>query len=288
MSHLRYNPILGEFVAIAPARMDRREGAADCAFCADVARLTSGVEAWSRPNDFPPVVPPDGEALMLIYARDHHQTYRSLSRPQLADVHRLWRDTYADLAGRWRTVLIFENSGEEIGQTQAHPHGQAYGLAVTPTRIAREREGIGPECALCREVADEVRGPRLIGADAEWVAYIPPYARYPYQVHLASRAHVPDLLEVAAGPEMARWIQRVVLGWDELFEAPMPYMMVMHQMRDPQFHFHVELLPVRRERDKLKMAASAESGYDFWINDSLPEEAAARLRPLVPDRTPQR
>jgi UDPglucose--hexose-1-phosphate uridylyltransferase len=58
----------------------------------------------------------------------------------------------------------------------------------------------------------------------------------------------------------------------------MPYMLALHQFEDACFHFHVELLPVGRAPGKLKLAASSEMAFGFWMNDSFPEDKATELR----------
>ena len=60
----------------------------------------------------------------------------------------------------------------------------------------------------------------------------------------------------------------------------MPYMLAVHQLADERFHLHIELLPVGRAPGKLKLAASSETAWGFWLNDALPEVAAAQLRAL--------
>src|SRR5262245_22160144 len=59
-SRLAWNPFLGVYLAQAPARMRRRELTSECLFCADLTsgRVAPGTQAWIRPNDFPPLLPP--------------------------------------------------------------------------------------------------------------------------------------------------------------------------------------------------------------------------------------
>jgi len=77
-------------------------------------------------------------------------------------------------------------------------------------------------------------------------------------------------------------MQRIALAYDRLFDVPMPYMMVMHQAATgqpaAQAHLHVEFYPILRDRGKLKYLAGSESGAGVFINDTLAEESADRLR----------
>jgi UDPglucose--hexose-1-phosphate uridylyltransferase len=81
-------------------------------------------------------------------------------------------------------------------------------------------------------------------------------------------------------------MQRVTQAYDRLFQVPMPYMMLIHQRptdgRDyPQAHLHVEFYPILRDSGKLKYLAGSESGAGVFINDTLAEASAARLRELI-------
>ena len=62
--------------------------------------------------------------------------------------------------------------------------------------------------------------------------------------------------------------------YDALFGFPMPMMMVLHQ----EVHFYVEFLPLQRSPTKLKFLAAVESATGTFLEDVIPEEAAAQLR----------
>lgn len=288
------NPLLGEVVVQAPGRMNRREGALECPFCEDLktARWPVGVETWVRPNDFPALQPPLGECLVLLYAREHNLSFAELTLEQATAVVDLWQVVYADLGRRYRCVMTFENAGAAIGQTQTHPHGQTYGVSFLPPVIECERahftasrEHAG-RCLGCDLVAAESEGVRRVIGTPHWSSFIPPYARFPYEVHLYARDHLSTLGDVPRGGESAKELAAILLDLvraeNEVFEAPMPYMLVVHQLADADFHLHLELLPVGRSPGKLKYAASVESGFGLWLNDALPEMKAAELRSAIP------
>jgi UDPglucose--hexose-1-phosphate uridylyltransferase len=241
-----------------------------------------------RPNDFPALRPPAGECFVLVYSPDHDRTFADLSPDEAERVIGLWLEMYAGLAPRYACVMTWETSGEVIGQTQRHPHGQTYGVAVVPPMLARELVSVeraasaGNGCPFCRVLAEEDGGPRVVAALPHWLAFVPPYARYPYEVHVYPRRHVSAVGGLAgAGAEVRElaWIlPRLVRAYHEVFQGPMPYMLAVHQLADERFHLHIELLPVGRTPGKLKLAASSEMAWGLWLNDALPEEKAAELR----------
>jgi UDPglucose--hexose-1-phosphate uridylyltransferase len=291
---LIWNPILRQYLVNAPHRMNRREGTTECPFCADMTegRVSPKTQVWLHPNDFPPLLPPIGEAYVVIYNREHNRTFTQLTIDEVHAVTRLWRDLYRDLASRYAAVMIFENSGEAIGQTQHHPHGQAFGVSVIPPILERELETVvqesaaGRDCPFCRERAELAGGAYQVAANASWQAFLPPYVRYPYETHLYARRHVANLarMEDHELRDLAALLLQVIRGYNALFEgamAPMPYLLGLHQLADERFHLHVEILAIGRAPGKLKYAASSESIWGLWTNDSSPLQKAQELRTAI-------
>ncbi len=291
---LIWNPILRQFLVNAPHRMNRREGTDTCPFCADITegKVGTNTQVWLHPNDFPPLQPPVGEAYVVIYNRDHHRTFTQLSVDEITAVTHLWRDLYCDLSSRYQSVMIFENSGEQIGQTQHHPHGQAFGVSVIPPILERELETVlledaaGRGCPFCRERTELEGSVHEVIANATWQAFLPPYVRYPYETHLYPRSHVANLALMSDDElhDFAEILLRVICGYDALFDgamAPMPYLLGIHQLADERFHMHVEILAIGRAPGKLKYAASSESIWGLWTNDSRPSEKAQELRAAI-------
>ena len=299
---LVWNDLWREYTAQAPSRMRRREGTLDCPFCADLTsgRVGPNTQAWIRPNDFPALTPPDGECVILIYSREHERRFADLSTDEALRVVELWRRVYDDFASRYACVMTWETSGEVIGQTQRHPHGQTYAVSVVPELLQREMETVleaerkGGRCPFCDTVARESDGPRRIFAGEWWVAFVPPWARYPYQAQIVPRQHFNAMdglpPDGAAARELATFLPELIRAYDRVLCEPMPYMLALHQLGDARFHFHIELLPVGRAPGKLKLAASSEMAWGFWLNDALPEDKAAELRSALDaeDSQPER
>jgi UDPglucose--hexose-1-phosphate uridylyltransferase len=291
---LVWNPILRQYLVNAPHRMNRREGVSTCPFCADITEGKVGPETqvWLHPNDFPPLLPPVGEAYVVIYNRDHHRSFIQLSVEEVYAVTLLWRELYRDLSSRYPTVMIFENSGESIGQTQHHPHGQAFGLSVIPATLERELEtvvlenGAGRGCPFCCVREELSESTYEVAANTTWQTFLPPYVRYPYETHLYPRRHVANLAEMQDNElhDLAALLLDVIRGYNALFDgamAPMPYLLGLHQLADERFHFHIEIQAIGRAPGKLKHAASAESLWSMWTNDSLPAQKAQELREAI-------
>jgi UDPglucose--hexose-1-phosphate uridylyltransferase len=291
---LIWNPILRQYLVNAPHRMSRREGTNACPFCADITegRVGPDTQVWLHPNDFPPLAPPVGEAYVVIYNRDHNRTFTQLTVDEVFAVTKLWRELYSDLASRYPAIMTFENSGAAIGQTQYHPHGQTYGVSVIPPILERELETVlqedaaGRGCPFCRVREELAHGPQQVAENSTWQAFLPPYVRYPYEAHLYPQRHVANisLMNDDELHDLAEMLLTVIRGYNNLFDgamAPMPYLMGLHQHADELFHFHVEILAIGRAPGKLKFAASSESIWGLWTNDSNPVQKAQELREAI-------
>jgi UDPglucose--hexose-1-phosphate uridylyltransferase len=251
-------------------------------------------------NRFPSFGGDTGRCEVVCFGADHRTSFAGLDERRVALVLDVWTDRTAALYRRpgVRQVYCFENRGEEIGVTLAHPHGQIYGYPyITPftdralRSIAAHRAATGRHLAedlLAEELSD---GGRVVLAAEHWVAFVPYAARWPYEVHLYPRRRVPDLaaLEDAARAEFPGVYLRLLRGFDRLFgpdAGPTPYVSGWHQApADPaaraEYPLHLELFTVRRAPGKLKYLAGSESGMGAFVNDVLPEAAAARLREVI-------
>jgi UDPglucose--hexose-1-phosphate uridylyltransferase len=110
--------------------------------------------------------------------------------------------------------------------------------------------------------------------------------RYPYEAHLYPRRHVANLalMQDEELRDLAALLLQVIRGYNALFDgamAPMPYLLGLHQLADERFHFHVEIQAIGRAPGKLKFAASSESVWGLWTNDSAPKQKAQELREAI-------
>ena len=292
----RWNPLRREWVLVAASRQARTflPERVDCPLCASrpghaTEIPASRFEAAVFENRFPSMVParPEGGSCeVVVYTDEHEGSFATLSASRLTRLAEVWTDRYRELTARRgvRYVFIFENRGEQVGVTLHHPHGQIYAYPFVPPVAAIELRRSGG-CLLCKLIDDERKGRRRVLIDhAGIIAYVPGYARWPYEVHVAVRTHRPALsaLTPASRRALLATMQRIALAYDRLFDMPMPYMMVMHQAATgqpaAQAHLHVEFYPILRDRGKLKYLAGSESGAGVFINDTLAEESADRLR----------
>ena len=323
MSELRWNPQLGEWVITATHRQDRTflPPRDFCPLCptrpghppTEIDRPDFEIAVFQnrfpslRPNPpepavdgtpLTPVEPALGECEVVVYTPEHDATLAGASLERIRRLIAVWAHRTLELGARGEVdyVFVFENKGEAIRVTLHHPHGEIYAYPHIPPLVRREVERArlhvagGGGCLWCGLVEQELAdGRRVVAESRGWIANVPFFARWPFEVHLTPRRHLGWLHELEPGEVdgLARILKAILLKYDALFGFSLPYIMVIHQRPTDAgdhdgYHLHLEFYPPNRTETKLKYLAGSEAGAGAFINDTLPEETAARLRDLEP------
>jgi len=303
LSELRWHPLLEEWVTVAPWRQDRtyHPTAAECPLCptrpgrreTEIPEPDYQIAVFE--NRFASYTGEQGRCEVVCYTPDHDSSLGAQPVAHIRDLVSVWQDRLAELSRLpgVRYVYIFENRGEAIGVTLSHPHGQIYAYPFVPPVVRRELQSSAGHwrktgrCLYCDVLAGEGGGERLVAGNQHWLAFVPPFARWPYEVHLAPRVHRGSLLELdeTEADSMAACLKELLRRYDRLFKRPLPYVMAMHQ-RPPgrghrHSHLHLEFYPPNRTADKLKYLAGSELGAGAFILDTRAEDTAKTLRELV-------
>ncbi|MCX6621840.1 MAG: galactose-1-phosphate uridylyltransferase, partial [Acidobacteria bacterium] len=202
-----------------------------------------------------------GSCDVVLYSPNHRLLPSQLPVEQWEKIVRLWTRRFEELRlhPAVRYVFIFENTGEAIGVTMPHPHGQIYSFPFIPPLIERELEGARDhytthgECLYCRILAEEQSaGARIVAENAGFVAFIPYFARFPQELQIYSRRHFGALAEMTTGEQsgLAEMLSLTRRKYDNFFGFPMPLMMFLRQSptagEHPYSHFHIEFDPIQR------------------------------------------
>ncbi len=323
--HRRFNPLNRGWVQVSPQRMGRpwqgETTAPDppppaydpaCYLCPGNARV--GGEAnpdytgvYVFPNDFPALAeeaeggqPDDplfraeasaGVCRVICFSPDHGKSLPLLTPEQLRAVVDCWADQTAELGQRFASVQVFENKGAMMGCSNPHPHGQVWATAHWPQEIATE-----DECqrayfaehgrALLLDVAErEAAGERVVEANGDWLAVVPFWAAWPFEVLLLPRFPVQRMPQLNGGQRgsLAAILKAVTTRYDNLFHTSFPYSMGWHgapfvsgTAEHWQLHAHF-YPPLLRSASVRKFMV----GYEMLAEpqrDLTPERAAEMLR----------
>lgn len=310
---LRWDPILREWVMVSNVREKRPwHPRSFCPFCPGSPEMGYGWRIKIVENRYPMLTenPPEidkhwfylkekayGKCLVVVETPSHNLD--DLSDLGVEDI-RLVIEKVIELFKKYRDenwckyFLWFRNKGEEIGVSLKHPHSQIYILPFIPAKIGRELESSRQyfkeknECLFCKIISvEEKDNVRIVYRTKHWLAFIPYYAHWPFEVHIYPLRHLQyiDQLNPDEISELASTLKIVLAGLKNILEKPMPYMMILHQApvdKDyPYYHLHIEIYGVYRPSGKMKYAAGMEMGGGNFTYDSLPEENAKRLRTMI-------
>ncbi len=181
-------------------------------------------------------------------------------------------------------VLPFENRGEEVGVTLHHPHGQIYGFHRVPEIQKRAIDAFEKGYDLTSEIRAAMPNYGL-GQIGGIAAFVPRYARFPYEIWLAPRTRREGLWDCNAEEQdaLAYWLGEITRRYDALFNRPAATMMAFHAAPNGgsrNYHFSVQFYPLLRGKERVKYLASVEQHTGTFTVDVMPERAAAALREL--------
>lgn len=313
-SEARFDALAGEWVANAGHRQTRtyHPPADQCPLCPSTSDNLSEIPSSSYDvvvfeNRFPsfsgtgpatgPGVPfepqpANGRCEVVCFTSDHHATMSTLPDSRIRTVVDVWTDRTRALSEHpgVEQVFCFENRGVEIGVTLDHPHGQIYGYPFVTPVTARMLESVAAHRAshsnnlFADLLKREIGGTRIIASNDHWVAFVPFAARWPIEVHLYPRRQVPDL-PALTDDERAAFVpiyREALRRMEGLFSEPLPLITAWHQAPvragRGDWWMHLRLTSIRRAPGKIKYLAGSESAMGAFINDTAPEQVAARLR----------
>lgn len=232
--------------------------------------------------------PSVGRCEVVCFSPEHTGSFATQTVQRARTIIDAWAHRTAALSALpgVEQVFVFENRGVEIGVTLHHPHGQIYAYPyVTPrtqqlVRAIHEHGGDLQGDVL----ASELDGGRVVAATEHWVAYVPFAARWPLELHVQPRRHVPDLaaLDEAERDDLAALSLRLLGAVDAMYPTPTPYIAAWHQAPVGADRERVRLTwqitSPRRSADRLKYLAGSEAAMGAWVGDTTPEDGAELLR----------
>jgi UDPglucose--hexose-1-phosphate uridylyltransferase len=240
-----------------------------------------------------------GRCQVVVYTSDHEGSMASLPPSQLLSVLAVWRErTGALWAEGFSYVMAFENRGAAVGATLRHPHGQLYALAHVPPSITYKRDAHdlhrsrSGTCLGCTLLDEDAGSGRILLQNDSFVAAVPFAPHWPYEVQIRAKRHgarrLIDLDDIELR-DLAQMISGMLDRYDALFDMELPLMLCVQEAPPSaveegaldDWHLHIELLPPHRSAHQLKVRASVETTMGVFINDTLPEDSAARLAAIV-------
>jgi UDPglucose--hexose-1-phosphate uridylyltransferase len=231
-------------------------------------------------------------ARVVCYSPRHDLTLAELDVAGIDALLHTWQEQMRELSTHPDVsfVLIFENKGEVVGVSNPHPHGQIYATNFTfkyieTELVAGRRHLAETGRTLFQDIltAEREDGRRIISHHGGAIAFVPYFARYAYETYVAPLRSVAtiDALDDDERRDLATVLRDVVIRFDNLWQMPFPYVMVLHQAPVTGdvsgFHCHIVFHPPLRRPNLLKYLAGPEIGGGKFLSDTWPEAKAAEL-----------
>lgn len=212
--------------------------------------------------------PSRGRCYVICFNPSHNLTIANLTtaphsaEKSIVPIIEAWRRVYGSIPREnpfVRYVQIFENKGSAMGCSNPHPHGQVWSLDYVPEEPAK---ALASQWAYAQDEANRRAGeplsstgrpsllltyaqwelaqpgqPRVVALNEDWVALVPYWALWPFEVLVLPRAkHINHVLAMTTEQvrSFADILGEVTLRYDNLFECSFPYSMGIHQRPVPE------------------------------------------------------
>ena len=235
-----------------------------------------------------------GVCRVICFSPRHDLTLAKMSVAEIRAVVDVWTEQSVELGASddIAYVQIFENRGAMMGASNPHPHGQVWASRSIPNEVVAEQKGQAKYlaehgcCLLCAYREMEMKlGERVVGVNDSFVAVVPYWAVWPFEVMVLPLRHVAGLEDLTGAERdgLAAMLQTVTSMYDKVFDTPFPYSMGLHPApcdgeEHPEWHFHAHFYP-----PLLRSATIRKFMVGFELlggpqRDITPETAAETLR----------
>jgi UDPglucose--hexose-1-phosphate uridylyltransferase len=235
-----------------------------------------------------------GLCRVICFSPRHDLTLASMQQEEIEEVIRVWIAQTSEI-GRMpfiNYVQIFENRGAVMGASNPHPHCQVWATASVPELPAREEVSqMGhftkyAKCLLCDYVEVERKeSARVVFENEEFVAMVPFWAVWPFELLVCSRRHLGQFSEFGKADvfALAQMLKAVTSCYDKLFRTPFPYSMGFHQSpcdgkSHAEWHFHAHFYPPLLRSASVRKFMVGFEMLGTPQRDITPETAAEQLR----------
>ena len=235
-----------------------------------------------------------GLCRVLCFDPRHDLTLATMEVASIQHVIDVWAEQETELGAHdgMQYVQIFENRGAMMGASNPHPHGQIWATEHVPDEPALEllaqRSYLKEhgQALLTAYLAMELtQGQRIVAQNDAWVALVPFWAVWPFELLLLPRAPVQTMAAQAPAQRagLAEILSVVTRGYNRVFETPFPYSMGFHPApfdgdEHPEWILHAHFYP-----PLLRSATVRKFMVGFELlgspqRDITPELAAETLR----------
>ena len=235
-----------------------------------------------------------GICKVICFSPNHALTLPQMAEEDIVKVVDLWQTEFAELSkNEWiKYIQIFENKGATMGCSNPHPHGQIWSQSDVPVEVSKEtiqfkkHFDTADRSLLTDYLKIELeKRERIVCENEDFVALVPFWAVWPYEILIISRRHTPSIADfsIAEKQNLANIIKQVTIRFDNLFETSFPYSAGMHQSpvndgNHAEWHWHMHFYPPLLRSATVKKFMVGYEMLGMPQRDITAEQAAEKLR----------
>jgi UDPglucose--hexose-1-phosphate uridylyltransferase len=236
--------------------------------------------------------PVSGSCRVICFHPRHDLTLPQMQEQEIVKVIETWIDQTRELGEKYAWVQVFENKGAVMGCSNPHPHGQIWASDFVPNEPAIEdrsqrdylRDTKRPMLVDCAQ-REMKMGERVVVSNSHWVALVPFWAVWPFEVLLLPLEPVCRLsdLDEKGRILLAAITKELLTRYDNLFQTSFPYSMGWHgapfvEGDKAHWQLHAHFYPPLLRSATVKKFMVGYEMLGEAQRDLTPEQAAARLR----------
>lgn len=242
--------------------------------------------------------PESGYCKVVCFSPRHDLTLPDMSTQDVEKVIETWTRESEELGSKQDVtyVQVFENKGAMMGCSNPHPHSQIWATAGLPNEPAKELASqreyyLQHKSPLLSDYAalENNEKERLVAVNEYFMAVVPFWAVWPYEVMLIARDEKLKRLADCEGQirqDLANILLEVTRRYDRLFSVSFPYSMGFHQAPydgnlHPEWVLHAHFYPPLLRSATIRKFMV---GYELLATpqrDITAESAAKVLRELA-------
>ena len=224
---------------------------------------------------------------VILESKDHFASFDSLPIEQVEKIIWVFKERMLDLRKdtRLKYILIFKNKGKRAGASLEHPHCQLIATPVLPDVIKLELDQAlkyyqyKERCIYCDIVSQELEDKvRIIDENEKFIAFTPFASVAPFEIIILPKEHISDFAQIKTADitKLSAILQNSLKMLNKVI-TNVPYNFYIHtspldNLSISYYHFHIHIVP------RLTQLAGFEWGSGFYINPTIPEQAAEFLR----------
>ncbi len=236
-------------------------------------------------------MPVSGTCKVICFSPRHDITLAQMDVNDIARTFSTIQQEVIELEKTYAWVQVFENKGELMGCSNPHPHCQVWASDAIPNEVVQENTTQKKYAEQLYSImladyrGDELlKKERIIKENEDWVVVVPYWAVWPYETMVLPKKDIHRFNELTPDDieSFAQIVQKLLKGYDALFQTSFPYSMGLHGApvgeKADHWLFHAHYYPPLLRSATIKKHLV---GYEMLAEaqrDITAEQAAETLR----------